>query len=437
MEIREFIATLEKSNFSLSVTDGKLNLKGDRSKLSEDEIRAIRSNTDVINFITENKKELIEHIAAQHEFAGVKSSKNISAIYKLTGLQQGMLFHGLYNQDTQVHKVQFTCNLNQVDIMTFKQSWQYVIQRHTILRTGFHYDSFSVPVQVVNKEVELPVTILDVRTLSTDEQAAAISRYEAADKVQPFDFKKAPLMRLALIQTGENAYRMVWTFHHILFDGWSLPVLMGELLNNYELLLANKEVKSTGEDRFEDHIKYIDRIDKVKEEQYWRTYLAGITQGTLLPFVKNTTERTKGGGTYQSAAIRFSSETSAGIAAYAQHNRITVNTLVQGVWAYLLHCYTGNDEVVFGVIVSGRPDSLAGVEKRVGLYINTLPLRTGIKSEQKITDWLVNLQAEQVASREYQHTPLSETRQLANVPGDLFDSLLVFENYPGQQNRCR
>ncbi len=430
MQIKEFIATLTKSNFSLTVEDGKLNLRGDKTKLSQQEIQAVRNNTNIIDFIKNNKDELIEYVSASNEFASIKKSKNISGIYKLTGLQQGMLFHGLYDEGTEVHKVQFTCDLNQVDIKIFRQSWQYIIQRHTILRTGFYYDSFSIPVQVVYKEAELPVELLDVSALSKAEQAAEINRYEETDKVQRFDFKKAPLMRLALIQTGGNSFHMVWTFHHILFDGWSLPVVMEEFLNNYDLLVTNKEIKFKEEDRFEDYIKYIDRIDKVKEEQYWRKYLAGVTQGTLLPFIKNTTERTKGGGAYQSIGIRFSAEISAGITMYAQNNRFTVNTLVQGSWSYLLHQYTGSDDVLFGVVVSGRPDDLPGVEKKIGLYINTLPLRTTIKGEQKITDWLSNLQAEQVASREFQHTPLSETRQLAGVPGDLFDTLLVFENYP-------
>ena len=132
--------------------------------------------------------------------------------------------------------------------------------------------------------------------------------------------------------------------------------------------------------------------------------------------------------------LNLDGETTAKAELYAQRNHITVNTIMQGVWSYLLHRYTGSGDVVFGVIVSGRPDELPGIEQRVGMYINTLPLHSNLTKENKTSDqiskWLKQIQDDQVLSRHYQYTPLSEIQRWAGIGGDLFDSILIFENYP-------
>jgi non-ribosomal peptide synthetase component F len=184
------------------------------------------------------------------------------------------------------------------------------------------------------------------------------------------------------------------------------------------------------EDNYEDYIRYIDRTDRNKEEAYWRNYLKDIQHSTLLPFIGTTTERTKGSGANKSLAFQLDRATSLRIQNFAQQSRVTVNTLMQATWSYLLHQYTGHDHTAYGVVVSGGPDDFPGVERRVGLYINTLPLQASIKLDQPVIDWLQQLQAEQVASRRYQHTALNDIQRWTGVPGDLFDSLLVFENYP-------
>ncbi|MEO7533477.1 MAG: amino acid adenylation domain-containing protein, partial [Ferruginibacter sp.] len=245
-----------------------------------------------------------------------------------------------------------------------------------------------------------------------------------------FNFKIPPLMRLALIRLEEDRYHMLWTSHHILFDGWSMPILMMEFLSTYEALSKGQDLAEVQEDRYEDYIRYIERADKEQEESYWRNYLKGLEHSTLLPFIANTTERTKGQGEYKSEHLQIDAERANKIKSFAQKHRLTVNTVMQGVWSCLLHNYTGTTDVVYGVTVSGRPDDLPGVEQAVGMYINTLPLRSEIKGAQKIVEWLQVIQDEQVSSRDYQYTPLHQAQQWAGVQGDLFDSLLVFENYP-------
>ena len=359
-----------------------------------------------------------------------KQKDSIESIYRLSGLQEGMLFHSLYDVGLGAYIEQFSCDLSGVNLAILNKSWSYLISRHSILRSGFYVDVFTVPVQCVYKEVVLPVVELDYRGMSGEEQQLAIKEFEASDKIKGFDFTTAPLMRLGLLRLSEERYRMIWTSHHILFDGWSLSILMEEFLSSYELLSAGKAVVAGQEDYYEDYIRYIERSDKEQEEQYWRNYLDGLGHSTLLPFIGSTPERNKGRGLYQSLHLKVDAAVAAKIHEYAQRHHITLNTIMQGVWSYLLHHYTGNENIVYGVVVSGRPDDLPGVEQRVGMYINTLPLHTVIKQDADIAGWLQGLQSEQVSSRQYQHTPLQTVQGWSGIQGDLFDTLLTFENYP-------
>jgi amino acid adenylation domain-containing protein/non-ribosomal peptide synthase protein (TIGR01720 family) len=364
------------------------------------------------------------------DYNGKKRKEQLTGMYGLSGLQQGMLFHGLYDDKGGAYTEQFSCDLVNPNLECLIKSWQQVMSNHSILRSGFYYDVFTVPVQCVYKEVTLPVEEVDYRNLNKEEQSAAIEAYESADRLKGFDFKKAPLMRIGLLRLSEGRYRMLWTSHHILFDGWSLPILMETFLSTYDSLVNETLVKEQAEDKFEDYIRYIERGNKEAEETYWRNYLSGLEDSTLLPFVGTTGERNKGAGSYGSLFLNLDAAFTAQLKQYAQKHRFTVNTVMQGVWSLLLHRYTGNNDIVYGTIVSGRPDDLADVERRVGMYINTLPLHSTMQEDEPVTSWLEQLQQQQVSSRHYQYTPLHQVQSWSGVPGDLFDSILVFENYP-------
>ena len=192
----------------------------------------------------------------------------IAGLYRLSDLQQGMLFHGLYEQGSGAYVEQFGCELISVDIQQFIRSWVHLISHHSILRTGFEYDAFKVPVQCVYKEVVMPIEVLDYREMDEAGQAQAIREYEAADRRRGFDFKAPPLMRVGLLQLSEDRYYMLWSHHHIIFDGWSVSLLMGEFLTVYENLATGAELPEVREDKYEDYIRYIESRDKHKEEQY-------------------------------------------------------------------------------------------------------------------------------------------------------------------------
>ncbi|MBN8750048.1 MAG: amino acid adenylation domain-containing protein, partial [Variovorax sp.] len=349
---------------------------------------------------------------------------------RLSGLQEGMLFHGLYDGEAGAYIEQFGCRMRELRVEVFVRSWEHLMRRHSILRSGFWPEAFGVPVQVVYGKVDLPVEEVDLRVLSAEEQVKAIEDYEHRDRQRGFDFGQAPLMRIGLLQTGEETYWMVWTHHHMLLDGWSLQLLLGELLETYEGLVKGEEPSAGKEDRYEEYIRYIMGRDKEQEERYWRGYLGGLEGSTLLPFIGSTGQRNKGVGEYGERVVDVGEELSGRVRQYAQGHRLTVNTVMQGVWSYLLHRYSGRATVVYGVTVSGRPEELPGMEERIGLYINTLPMYSRLEEGQEIVSWLKGIQEGQVSSRQYQYSSLSKIQGWVGVKGDLFDSLLVFDNYP-------
>ena len=441
MRIEEFIVNLRSSGLLLVKENDKLILKGNGRRLTQKEIHSISKDQGIISYIQDHKYELLEYVGSSERYSTTRRSENISSLYRLSALQEGMLFHGLYDghgggapgggvTGGGAYIEQFSCGLTGVDEVAFAGSWTCLLNRHSVLRSVFYYDAFSIPVQGVCREVTLPLTLLDYRGMSGEEQSEAVRAYEEADREKGFDFRTPPLMRVSLIRLSGDRYRMVWTHHHILFDGWSLQILVGEFLQAYELLVAGGEPAEVEEDRYEDYIRHIEGRDKEQEELYWRGYLEGIGTGSLLPFIRPGSERNKGGGEYREESLTLDQELTGRVESYAQGHRLTVSTVMQGVWSYLLHAYTGNRDIMYGVTVSGRPEGLAGVEQRVGLYINTLPLHSRLEGGQEVSEWLKELQEGQLKSREYQYTSLSEIQRWTGVQGDLFDSLLVFENYP-------
>jgi amino acid adenylation domain-containing protein/non-ribosomal peptide synthase protein (TIGR01720 family) len=362
--------------------------------------------------------------------SGPNIKGRIEGIYPLSSLQEGMLFHGLISSGSGTYINQFTLDLYQVDITLFRKSWESVLQVHNILRSAFYHDALGIPIQCVYRHAEFELTVLDYTSLNEEQQNAALNEYIKTDSNRDFDLKTAPLTRFSLIRLSAEKSKMVWTTHHIIFDGWSLSVLLEEFLTNYELLASGNQIPSNNVDNFGDYIQYLQKINKADEESYWRTYLTSVKQSTLLPFIKNQSVRTKGFGTYQSVAFQPDAEAVKRIKEYARKTHITVNTVMQGVWAYLLSYYTQNDHVVYAVTVSGRPDDLDNVEQRVGMYINTLPLHAHVNLDKNVAEWLLKIQEDQAASRQYQHTPINNIQKWTGIQGDFFDSLLVFLNYP-------
>jgi amino acid adenylation domain-containing protein len=357
------------------------------------------------------------------------SKHNTEAIYALSPMQQGMLFHSLYAPDSGVYFEQLACTLQgHLDYAAFEQAWQYVINRHTVLRTAFTWKSLEKMFQIVYREISISIDQHDWRALDTDEQQRRWSELLYGDRQRGFNVSRAPLLRLALVQIAETTHYFVWSHHHALLDGWSLPIVLHDVLHAYEEFRQGHTPMQPPTRPYRDYITWLQQQDMAQAEAFWRTMLRGITTPT--PFGVERAPTGEQG--YHEHTLHVSEATTNALQTMARQHTVTLNTLVQGAWAILLSRYSGMTDVVFGATVAGRPADLAGVETMVGLFINTLPLRVRVTPEMPLLEWLQALQAQQVELRQYEYTPLVDIQRWSEVPPgvSLFESILVFENYP-------
>jgi hypothetical protein len=355
----------------------------------------------------------------------MKQHKNVESIYPLSHTQEGMLFHTLYAPDSSVYFEQFICTLDGIlNRHAFKQAWQQVMERHPVLRSLVFLKKGNKPLQVVRQQVKLPWTEQDWRSSASNER---LESFLKKDREQGFVLDQAPLMRCAIIQVADERYHFVWSHHHLLIDGWCLPLILKEVSTFYNAFCQGQEIHLPKPRPYRDYIAWLQKQDISKAETFWKEQLKGFTAPT--PFRVDKFNESKN---YQEQTLTLSTETTAALQSLARAHHLTLNTFIQGAWALLLSRYSGEDEVVFGATVSGRPAALAGVESMVGLFINTLPVRVSIALEQLLLPWLSELHAKQVERELYSYTPLVSIQGWSEVPCGvpLFESLLVFENYP-------
>jgi condensation domain-containing protein len=203
---------------------------------------------------------------------------NVAEFYPLSPMQQGILFHCIYEPQSVLYFGQLSYTFSgDLDRSAFIRAWQKVVERHSILRTFFVWEKLKEPVQVVQQHVELPTTLLDWQHLSADEQQQRLNKFVRADRERGFEFSKAPLIQLA-----ENVHRFIWSHHHLLVDGWSVPILLGEVFAYYEALRRGEELKLEPARPYRDYISWLHRQDLSRAETFWRDYLKGLTAPTPL-----------------------------------------------------------------------------------------------------------------------------------------------------------
>ncbi len=358
-------------------------------------------------------------------------NRTVQDIYPLSPAQRGMLFHSLYHAQSGVYVVQVVYTLQgPLNRDAFEQAWQQLVERHSILRTAFVWDNLETPVQVVGQQVSLPIAWQDWQYIAAPEQQQRLSAWLVADRQQGFQLSAAPLMRLNGIQLGPDRHRIIWTHHHILLDGWSLPTLLKEWLVYYQANDAQQSARLSPALPYRDYIGWLQQQDLVQARQFWRAQLTGITAPTSLGIDRGPSPQ----GVIQSQTqlLTWTIEQTQQLRSFAQQHRLTLSSVVQGVWAKLLSCYSGDESVLYGLACSGRPSTLPMAEHRVGLFINTLPMAVQVPSEQRLIPCMQQLQIQQLAIQPYEYTPLVEIRAVSDIPNNvpLFESVVVFENYP-------
>ncbi|MFQ6398317.1 non-ribosomal peptide synthase/polyketide synthase, partial [Nocardia sp. KC 131] len=344
----------------------------------------------------------------------------LTDVWSLSPLQAGLLFHAqLAASSVDVYTSQAVLTLTgRVSAVRLRSAAQALVDRYENLRTAFVTDAHGNPVQLVLDGVEVAWAERDRR--STGDASDLIE----ADRMQRFDLTAPPLIRFTLIQIGEQEWSLVVTNHHILLDGWSMPLLMRDLLVLYATNADSAGLPPVRSYRY--FLDWAAQQDNSASKAAWTRALQGVSEPTLLARPQTGREITTLSGEYR---FELEETATAGIVALAAELGVTVNTVLQAAWGLVLGRSTGQDDVLFGTTVSGRPAELNGVENMVGLFINTVPVRVAFDPAESPRALLTRIQGEQADLLDHHHIGLADIQSAAGL-GGLFDTLMVFESYP-------
>ncbi|EGO65801.1 non-ribosomal peptide synthetase [Acetonema longum] len=361
-----------------------------------------------------------------------QNEKKIKDIYLLSPMQEGMLYHSLLHDEASAYFEQHVLSIKGVlDIPLLEESLNRLIARYDVLRTVFAYEKVEKPVQVVLRERKTSIQVEDIGHLPAEAQQEFIQAFTRNDKKKGFDLRKDLLMRISVIKQDSERYKLVWSFHHIVTDGWCLGIILHDFLSIYTALRENREPDLKRVYPYSDYIKWLAEQDPSEAAAYWGKYVGDYEEQATLPKRNGLSA----GGQYELAELSFrvDAATTQGIENIARQNNVTLNTVMQAIWGILLQRYNNTDDVVFGAVVSGRPHEIPGIESMVGLFINTLPVRIKGGGRKRFTELLREVQQAVVESERHSYYPLADIQAKTDLKGALLDHILVFENYPMEE----
>jgi len=352
--------------------------------------------------------------------------------YVLTPMQEGMLFQSLFAPAAGMYIRQMVYSLREsINPVALKRAWQTVIQRHGILRTRLRWENLEIPVQEVLREVEVPFDSQDWRGASPAEQQRRLEEYLALDRRKGFSLTEAPLMRLALLRFGDEDYRLIWTFHHVISDGRSDVLVSKEVFAHYEALCEGRDLQLPDAPSYRNYGAWLREQDTDLQESFWHRRLSGFNTPTYIAPRTTSDDASSRDNGRAEKSLRLSLSLTAALQTLAQEHTLTLNILLQGVWALLLSRYTGENEVAFGVVKSCRRSALGVSDSDfvVGPFINTLPMRVRVSPAMTVVEWLKELRTQWLSLRDYEQTPLQDIQNWSELSHDvpLFDSVITFE----------
>lgn len=352
---------------------------------------------------------------------------NITDIYPLSPFQSVILSQSLSAPNSGAYITQTGFQITgDFNVHRFKQAWQRALDRHTILRSSFAWQDLPKPLQIVHTHVALPWEEQDWRNLPDFEQVDRLEKLRRDDLQKGFELTQPHLTKCTLIRLEEKRYQFIWQCHHLLMDGWSSRLVLQDVMEYYENPVSDHKSAKP----YREYLAWIDKQNPESSKQFWREYMDGFTSANplldqkLVPYFPS--------GHFAEESLLLASELFSALQALAQQYHLTINTLCQGAWALVLHQYCNQRDIVFGVTVSGRSASLVDIESRVGLFINTLPLRIKVHPDLSWMQWLQSIMQEQVLLEQFSYTspnlPTPCSKNSTTEP--LFQSTFRFQNYP-------
>jgi amino acid adenylation domain-containing protein len=351
---------------------------------------------------------------------------DIEDMYPLSPAQEGMLFHSTVSAEHGLYVETTTFRVEgPLDLPALEKAWQTVVTRHAVLRSAFVHERISAPHQVVLPRAAVRVGFRDLSDLDTAARAE-VTEAELTRLREPFDLTRPPLMRLLALRLGPDEHLVVWTYHHMILDGWSAALLMAEV---------TAELAGVGRHRpqppaFREHIAWLRARDPEHDRAFWTGYLAGYGEPASLTLA-GAVPGAKPSGAFRTVRATLPAEATARLRTLSAARSTTLSSLVEAAWAGTVARYCGRDDVVTGVTVAGRPP-LERADEMIGMFINTVPVRARVEQDRPADEWLARYAASRHPVLEHQYTPLTDVQRWAGTErgAQLFDTVVVFENYP-------
>lgn len=353
---------------------------------------------------------------------------NLQDLYPLSPMQQGMLFHALYQPDSHAYFEQMSYDIQGgLDSEIFKQSWQLLHNRHDALRTVFVYKKSAKLLQMVLKHRDAEFSCVDLSALASNEQIEHIEQYRQQDRARGFVLTKDRLSRVQLFKTHADRYVMIWSVHHIILDAWCFGIIYRELMSCYQSLLYNQPLRLPPAPPYSRYIQWLGAQDKDAARDFWQNYLQGYNVAVSLYAQQ---QQQTDAYCYARQKLCLSKADSDRLKTAVRTAQVTLNTAVQAAWALLLSAHNSRNDIVFGVTVSGRPAAVVNVENTVGLFINTVPLRVRIDGWLSLSGFLQHVQHQALSTESHHYYSLADIQSLSELKQNLLNHVLVFENIP-------
>lgn len=352
----------------------------------------------------------------------------LSDIHELTPLQEGILFHTLFEDDSMAYFEQLELEIaGEFNEASLAKVWEILIQRHEILRTLFVNDDAENPLQVVLRSRETRFAYEDISALPQPTQERFLAQFKEQDMAQRFDLSRDVLFRVRMYKVAPRTAKLFLTFHHILLDGWSVGILLNEFRSVYSALQTGTELPAPNPFSYRDYVRWIGRQDKEKSGKFWGEYLADLRRMTVIPGRKPTLPQHK----YQSEELfwQMPEDMSGKLDQLARGNGVTMHSVFEGIWSVILNRLNNSNDLLFGTIVSGRNPGVEGIDKMVGLFINALPVRVKFSGRTSFVRLIKQIHERATQAARHDFYPLSTIQSKTRVRQDLFDHMLVYENF--------
>ncbi|WP_026906946.1 non-ribosomal peptide synthetase [Paucisalibacillus globulus] len=378
-----------------------------------------RENVEItVSDITDEAISLKELEPYQHVMDNIKS------IYPLTPMQEGLIFHSLSDSGEAYHVSMLLTIIGDIDVDCFKRSFQELVSRHDSLRTGFDSSNFRDNMQVVYKKRKPEIHYQDISDMNGNQQHY-VQQLIKEDRVRGFDLSQDSLIRLFIVKLAKEEYRLILSNHHIILDGWSFGIISQELFQIYNHCMIGTDPLSEKPVPFKCYLDWLKQQDKERALQFWSNYLEGYNHYVDIPFKKATINP----GRAQELVLNLGKRTNQ-LKKFAMENNVTVNTILQSIWAILLQRYNNVQDVVFGFIDSGRTTAMEQMNKMVGLFIHTIPLRVQTTAGETYHDMITKIKADFDENEAYRYVSIADIQKNTEIKSGLINSLMVFENYP-------